>query len=257
MSQPRHHASLRSASQRKTLRRAGRPPPRAPLALVLWGDWAMGLLASKLAFFLAAGTPEAAARAPPGSLRARLGALRERVRSRVAPASSFAVARRSHDLTLARSAPSQGWTRAPFWPTLTGVLLAPTAAAAAALAAPAAALRLLPLLPGGGPRLPGGAREHAWLAEAVLVGTAVGALRARAALAAWVARVHAERCGPHAPLLSLAGSRLRAPRRACGLREQVGLAGSRRATRRPQRCARRSRQRSGMCMAFRFCARSG
>jgi len=210
MSQPRHHASLRSASQRKTLRRAGRPPPRAPLALVLWGDWAMGLLASKLAFFLAAGTPEAAARAPPGSLRARLGALRERVRSRVAPASSFAVARRSHDLTLARSAPSQGWTRAPFWPTLTGVLLAPTAAAAAALAAPA-----------------------------------------------WVARVHAERCGPHAPLLSLAGSRLRAPRRMCGLREQVGLAGSRRATRRPRRCARRSRQRNGMYMAFRVSARSG
>jgi len=171
---------------------AGRPPPRAPLALVLWGDWAMGLLASKLAFFLAAGTPEAAARAPPGSLRARLGALRERVRIPAARVSSSSVAR-TKPVALR---PPQGWTRAPFWPTLTGVLLLPTAAAAAALAAPAAALRLLPLLPGGGPRLPGGAREHAWLAEAVLVGAAVGALRARAALAAWVARVHAERCGP-------------------------------------------------------------
>ena len=54
--------------------------PRASLTLVLWGDWAMGLLATKLAFFLAAGTPEAAARAAPDSLRARLGALRDRVR---------------------------------------------------------------------------------------------------------------------------------------------------------------------------------
>ncbi|KAK9827313.1 hypothetical protein WJX81_003637 [Elliptochloris bilobata] len=144
-----------------------RAPPRASLALVLWGDWAMGLLATKLAFFLAAGTPEAAARAAPGSLRARLGALRDR-----------------------------GWLRAPFLPTLRDVLLPPTVAAAVLLAVPAAVLRLLLVTAsraGITHASVAAAGKYAWLAEVALVAAGVGAVRARAALRRWVAQVHAER----------------------------------------------------------------
>lgn len=82
-------------------------------------------------------------------------------------------------------------------------MLPPTAAAAAALAAPVAALRLLPPL-AACVGLPAGAavaaRTHAWLAEALLVGACVAAVRARAALKRWVAQVHAERCA--SPLIS-------------------------------------------------------